>query len=131
MISAPGRVVSQVAKVSDLRSGKTSTTRPDSTSTTVPLAFPEGEVVDTEHPWRPFGNGRLREQAQQPSPARLQPQLPTQPLTETTTQLDRNRMLPLLQPEAGTAVTLAELGDLRDERPPWAPSAVAEEPPDP
>ncbi|MFF7717649.1 hypothetical protein [Streptomyces sp. NPDC007988] len=97
----------------------------------VPLALLEGEVVDTEHPWRPFGDDRLREQAQQAGPTRLQPQLPTQPLTGTATQLDCDRMLPLPQPETGTPVTLAELGDLLDERPSRTSAVVAEEPPDP
>ncbi|MDL5199782.1 hypothetical protein [Streptomyces sp. ALI-76-A] len=97
----------------------------------VPLPLAEGEIVDTEHARRLLGHGRLREQAQQPRPARPQPQPPTEPLTGATTQLDRNRMLPLLQSEAGAAVPLAELGDLLDERPPRTPAAVAEKPPDP
>ncbi|MFF3159986.1 hypothetical protein [Streptomyces sp. NPDC057910] len=97
----------------------------------VPLSLAEGEVVDTDDARHPFRDGRLREQAQQPGPARLQPQPPAQPLTWTTTELDGDRVLPLLQPEAGTPVPLAELGDLLDERPPRTPTAVAEEPPDP
>ncbi|MFJ4617977.1 hypothetical protein [Streptomyces sp. NPDC088812] len=70
----------------------------------VPLPVAEGEIVDTGHARRLLGHGRLREQAQQPRPARLQPQ----PLPGTATRFDRNRMLPLLQSEAGAAVPLAE-----------------------
>lgn len=97
----------------------------------VPLSLLEREVVDTEDARRPFWDGWLRKQAQQPGPARLQPQPPAQPLTGTTTELDRDRVLPLLRSEAGAAVPLAELGDLLDERPPRTSIAVAEEPPDP
>nr|WP_307679806.1 hypothetical protein [Streptomyces sp. V4I2] len=97
----------------------------------VPLPLPEREVVDAQDARRPFWGGRLRGQAQQPGPARLQPQPSAQPLTGMTTELDGDRVLPLLQSEAGAAVPLAELGDLLDERPPRTSIAVAEEPPDP
>ncbi len=94
----------------------------------VGAASAEGELVDAQHPRRPFRHFGGFEQSEEPGEAGRDAELAAQPLARAAAELGGDGPQPLLQARAGAQVTLAQSPDLLDERPPPAPEAVAEIP---